>query len=235
MINYKIKNSIFLLILTIITFLVGIYFNNSSEGRSLLVRLIILLLGSIPFIFSIFAIAFYYKKPKVFEDIVEHILVKIGLISCIFIYYLIAGFFCIIIEVACPVTDINSYKKIVYDDLLEYFPKDIPQNAVNAQFYFSPAFLQAGEYLHLYYVDETMTSKLFVEKYHDKAILASDEKLHSMMSSPLLEKRDDLNDFIIYIIKNESKDQSYPYPPEFILVAFNEKTKELFYKYEMRG
>ena len=58
----------------------------------------------------------------------------------------------------------------MYDELLTFFPKDIPQNAINAQLYYSPAFLQAGEQLHLYYIDESMTNELFMRKYQNKAI-----------------------------------------------------------------
>lgn len=234
----KIFNNTFLLLLTIITFFIGIFFHNSSDGHSFIIRLEVFLLGFLPFAISLLLMVICSKKKIEFNNIFEKsLIVKFGLVSSVFFYYLIAGILCIIIEITNPITDIKSYKKIVYDELLTFFPKDIPQNAINAQLYYSPAFLQAGEQLHLYYIDESMTNELFMRKYQNKAILSSNEsspneEVLRKISSPLLENCDNINEFLIYLEKNKCNNSEQCYHNEIVLVAFNEKTKELLYIYE---
>lgn len=216
----------------IITFLIGICFNNTSGGHSIITRFTVLLLGGIPFILSIIAMVMCLKKPNRFNNFFGNIFMIIGLIIYSLLYYISAMVICILIEFSEPITDVNYYKKIVWDELLTFFPKDIPQNVTDARLYYYPNLLQSGSKLHLYYIDRNMNNKIFTEKYQDMVVNDDKDFSEDYRLSPLLENRKDLDDFTIFLLKNKCANSDNFCHKEIILVGFNEKTNELIYIYD---
>lgn len=75
-----------------------------------------------------------------------------------------------------PVTDISQYKRILNQwkksasDIVSHFPDPIPADALEADFYFSPSFLQADAQLQLKY---KTTSEKIEELYKDYSKIAT--------------------------------------------------------------
>lgn len=237
----RLKKCTFPCIMTILTFIIGLYFYWASKGDPFLVRLIIISIGYFPtVIFLILTLLSYYKQDNIkLEEFLKVIIVI--LTAGLFIYYLMAIMTCAFIEADNPVTDISSYRdKVNESRLLKVFPKDIPSGVDNVSFVYSPGALQAGTEIALYYIDKNMTKDSFDKKYKDKAIWIGykdeyNEKeglLTGAFSNTPADYNNE-NDYIIYLVAGECDDSGYCNHGEFLFSAFNEKTNEIIYKSEV--
>ncbi len=231
----------FPLIMSIITFLIGLFLSYDSVGFPLKVRFIILLIAYIPFIlFLIFVIVIYKNKQK------KKVVSVFKIISIIFTflllhYYFVALFLVLIVEAINPMTNPKyySYHIFITPGLKKVFPSKIPKDVENVKFFYAPGVLQGGTRYMLYYVDKNMTLDQFDKKYQKQAewIGHQDEYTEpsgllngAFYGTPAKFKNE--NDYIIYLIDGRCDDSGYCNHGAFLMVAFNEKTHEVVYSTE---
>ena len=71
-------------------------------------------------------------------------------------YYLIGFLACTAIKIPYPIVNIKNYKYLVNGELLNVFPSSIPENVIDTRLTYSPALLQAGDQITLYYIDNNL-------------------------------------------------------------------------------
>ena len=130
-----------------------------------------------------------------------------------------------------PENDINNYQQYSYND---YFPIDIPSNYIDASFYHSYPFLQAGEEIILYLKLE----KQEILNYKNQFILYNNEIHKDMLSSFPISYRNTPyesnvidNNFDIYIIESTCDDSTYCNHGLNKHVTLNENTNEIVFYY----
>ena len=164
-----------------------------------------------------------------------------GILTAVLImYYFIALFICVIIAAVNPITNIKYYNDHVSGTrLLKVFPKEIPDNVENIQFYYAPGVLQGSTNYSLYYVDKNLTMKKFDKKYKDKAIWIGhiDEHIDLNVSlagafyhTPSNYKNED--DYIIYLVEGHCYKPDSCNHGDFLFAAYNEKTNEVIFRSE---
>lgn len=227
----------FPLIMSIITFLIGIFLSYDSIGFPLKAQLIIFLAAFIPCIlFVIFLFVIYKNKEK---QKVYSIFKTISIvITCLLLfYYLIAMFVVVFTEAVNPMTNPKYYTFHIPEK--KVFPKKIPKDVENVKFLYAPGILQGGTRYTLYYVDKNMTLDEFDKKYKKQAewighIDDYKEKAGLLSGAfyytPSEYKNE--NDYIIYLIKGRCDDSGYCNHGHFLMAAFNEKTHQVVYSTE---
>lgn len=230
----------FPLIMSIITFLIGIFLSYDSIGFPLGAQLIIFIVAFIPCIlFVIFTIVIYKnkKKKKVFS-IFKTISI---IVTCLLFYYFIAMFVVALTEAINPMTNPKYYSYHIFTSpgLKKAFPSKIPKDVEDVKFLYDPGMLQGGTRYTLYYVDKNMTLDEFDKKYKKQAEWIGhkdDYKDKSGLmggvfySTPSECKNE--NDYVIYLIDGNCDDSGYCNHGNFLIAAFNEKTNEVVYSAE---
>ncbi len=237
----KFKKIRFPLIMSIITFLVGCILAYTSIGLPLNKDLFIILAVSyFPFLlFLIITLLCYYfgdKKQKrfVFKAIA-------GVLSWLLIYYYFIAIFTIcLLESVNPVTNIKYYKHYVGgSELTKVFPKKIPDDVENIEFYYAPGILQGGTNYVLYYIDRNMTPEKFNENYKKQAIWIGHKKEYTEKNgllsgafayTPAYLKNEE--DYTIYLVEGECDNSGYCNHGKFLLAAYNEQTNEVIFSAE---
>ena len=137
-----VKSCIFPLIMCIITLLIGIYlFRSTAIGIHLNEQLIILFIAFFPvFVFLLITVLFYHFRESHKKEFRIALKIITVVLSCLLIfYYFIALFACALLASGSPVTDPKYYEHYVSGKRLEKaFPPEIPDNAVNVNFYYAP-------------------------------------------------------------------------------------------------
>lgn len=245
------KKYLFPLIMTILTFLIGCYMTYCTIGNDIIGIIIVLLINFIP------SILFFINTMIIIKNNMNSLIVKlINILTIIttlglLFYYLVALIIVSFTMVIHPVSSPMCYKRFlrVYasDEAKKIFPNQIDKNMKNVKFHYNPEVLQGGEVLYLYYIDTNMSIEKIDKKYKDKAIWVgnkanfnetnNDKKgllSGSIDQLPLKNNYDaaDENDFVIYLIRGKCDDSGYCNHGTFLLVAFNEKTKEIIYREE---
>ena len=232
----KLKKCLLPFIMTIITFIIALWFFLTSRGDPTFLRMKIIFFGLLPFIlFFILFLISYFKchSEKVRKAITTTCCV---LVFFVCIYYMGVIFITAFEETENPARDIKYYKDIVYGKLLNAFPKKIPEDAENVQLFYSPGALQAGTKYVLYYVDRNMSIDKFDKAYRNKAKWIG--HINDYDSSPGiffglvsydLVAFNNSNDFIIYLIDSHCNNVDRCNHASFLFSAFNEKTKEVIY------
>jgi len=224
------------LIMSIITLLIGIWFYSSTAiGLPFKAKLIIFLANFIPFIIFLLITILSYSFKEKYKTNFKILSIMLSL-SLVF-YYFIALFVCTLLAAINPVTDSKYYNYYVTGERLEnVFPSKIPDNVKNVEFYYAPGFLQAGTDYSLYYVDDNMTKEKFEKEYKDKAMWIGHKEEYTekegLLSGAFAYTPADYkneNDYVIYLIEGNGDDSGYCNHGEFIIAAFNEKTKEVVF------
>ena len=121
--------------------------------------------------------------------------------------------------------------------MIENFPKEIPNDVQNIEFYYAPAFLQAGTNYSLYYMDKNMTLDKFDERYKELAIWIGHkeeytEKEDLLASAFSFTPAEYINeeDYVIYLIKGKCDNSGYCNHGEFSFVAYNDETNEVIFR-----
>lgn len=231
---------IFLSIMSIITFLIGCFLAKDSIGLALKPKITILLASFFPFILFLIITIIAYKFKQKNKSV--HVIKTISIIiTCLLLVYYSFAFLFVALQYAIiPVVNTKYYNKYVSGPKLEkVFPKKIPQNAKDVQFYYIPGLLQGGTNYSLYYVDDKMTANEFEKKYKNKAIWIGHQKeynekaglLGSAFSyTPANFKNE--NDYIIYLIDGNCDNSGYCNHGEFLFTAYNDKTNEIIFRSE---
>ncbi len=233
------KNLNFSFILGIIIFVIGCLFVLISKGNILKTRLLISLIGFIPFI--IFLSIIMIKKKFVIEKNKNSFnTIIFFLLPLFFLYYFVSIYICVIIEAINPITDIKFYKnKIKGTELLKVFPKEIPTDVENIKFYYAPGILQGGTEYILSYTDKNLSFEEFDLKYKKMAIWIGYKEEYTennglitgIFSNTIVEYKNE-NDYIIYLIEGKCDNSGYCNHGDYLFAAFNEKTNEVIYKSE---
>ena len=225
------------LIMSVITFILGILIFFPSIGFPLKVQIIAFLLSFIPFVLFLFFTFIIYKnkeKKKVFYTFKTF---SIVLTFSLILYYFIALFYITIFEATNPMTNPKYYW--FHKPNFDVFPGKIPSSAKDASFIYFPGVLQGGTRYTLYYVDNNMTLDEFDEKYNDKAkwIGHMDDYKDNrglldgaFYYTPSEFKNE--NDYTIYLIEGKCDDSGYCNHGSFVIAAFNEKTNQVVYSAE---
>lgn len=226
-------------IMCIITLILSYIFIDSSlifDGKE---KITVLLIGFVPvivFLIITLAINYFYKK-----NIVQKALkiLNILLIIILPMYYLIGFFACTAIKISNPIVNIKNYKYLVNGELLNVFPSSIPENVIDTRLTYSPALLQAGDQITLYYIDNNLNFEEFDNKYKEKAIwignvddYEENKGLLTGIFSDTSVTYETENDFIIYLIEGKCDDSGYCNHGKFTLAAVNPKTNEVIYEYK---
>lgn len=225
-------------IMSVICFFIGLFFVVYTSYDILKVRLLISLIGYIPcilFIIITLLISKFYKRKK-FKFFLEFITALLTLF--LLTYYFLLIFICGLTKAENPITDIKKYEKIVNGDvLLKAFPKEIPNDVENIEFYYAPGFFQGGTNYSLYYIDKNMTIEEFDNKYKNRAIWIGKKEEHSGKDFSLGEvfsfapvKEEDENNYVIYLIDGSCDDSGWCNHGDYLLAAYNEKTNEVLYR-----
>lgn len=155
------------------------------------------------------------------------------------VYYLFTLFFLSIEFVTTDVTNYKYYKDFMYKDLYEVFPKKIPKDAENISFFHRDPFLQGGGINALSYKDKSLTASIVDEKYKSKSIwignyqneeipeAVNEDHLFSNLSID-----GKIDNFTIYVYEARCDDSGWCNHGEYMLVAYNDITKEIIYKEE---
>lgn len=234
------KQNKLLFIMCIVSFIMGIMFLVTSRGDSPQIILIFLVIGFSPliiFLIIMFLTNHFYHKVKI-RKILNTITIILSLVALW--YYLCAIFLCAAIEAMNPITDVNSYRSVVSNSkLLKVFPKEIPKDVEQTEFYYAPGFLQGGTNYSLYYIDKGITLEEFDSKYREKAIWVGRKKDYKekmgllageFAYTPAYLKNED--DFIIYVIEGDCDKSGYCNHGFLLSTAFNPKTNEIIYRAE---
>ena len=232
------KNNKLAFIFVIINFIIGTLLFYEALFRSINIILITLLISYLPFIiFFIISLLSYHLKDNLKAIKVIKIVTKILIYLQVF-YYFMAIFIISILISLNPVTNQKYYKFFVNsDELTKVFPKQIPDNVKNVQFYYAPGVLQGSTDYVLYYIDENINLDKFNNYFKDKAIWIGHKKEYTEKKelltgtfsfTPIEYKNED--DFIIYLIKGECDDSGYCNHGKYLFAAINENTNEIIYK-----
>lgn len=227
----------FPLIMSIITFLIGILLLCNLIGFSLKAQLIVFLVAFLPFIlFAIFVFAIYKNKEKQKVFIIFKI-ISIVITCLLLFYYIIAMFVILITEGTNPMTNPKYYIFHVPDS--KVFPKKIPKDVEDVKFFYAPGVLQGGTRYTLYYIDKNMTLNEFDKKYKKQSkwighIDDYKEKVGLLNGAfyytPSKDKNE--NDYVIYLIRGRCDNSGYCNHGSFLIAAFNEKTHQVIYSTE---
>lgn len=154
-------------------------------------------------------------------------------------YYFLTLFFLGIESATTDVTNYKYYKDFMYEELYEVFPKKIPKNAKNISFYHIDPFLQGGEINSLSYKDNSLSQKIVDEKYKSKSIwigTTQNKEIPEAVDVDNLLERISIDgkkeNFTIYVNYARCDDSGYCNHGEYILVAYNDITKEIIFKQE---
>ena len=228
----------FPLIMSIITFLIGIFLSYDLIGFPLKAKIIVFFAAFTPFIlFMIFLFVIYINKEnqKIFSIFKT---ISIVITCLLLFYYLFALFIIVLTEAVNPMTNLIYYK--FYKPDSEIFPKKIPKDVEDVKFLYVPGVLQGGTIYTLYYVDKNMTLKEFDKKYKNQAEwighLDDYKEKEGLLSGAFgctpAEYADNKNDYVIYLIKGTCDNSGYCNHGHFIMAAFNEKTHQVIYSVE---
>ena len=226
----------FYLIMSIITFIIGILLSYDSIGFSLNAQTIILALAFFPCVLFIVFLFIVYKKRNN-EKLTSILKIISVIITCfLWMYYFIALVFIVLIEATNPMTNPKYYK---YHRPDKIFPKNIPENAQNVNFVYYPPILQGGMRHTLYYIDDNMTIYEFHKKYKNEAEwighlndYKENRGLLDGVFSYTPSKYKNENDYIIYLIEGSCDDSGYCNHGSFLIAAFNNQTHEVVYSTE---
>lgn len=226
-------------VMCIITLILSYIFIDSSwifDGKEKIIVLLIGFVSVIVFLVITFAINYFYKK-----NIVQKVLkiLNILLIIILPMYYLIGFLACTAIKISNPIVNIKNYKYLVNGELLNVFPSSIPENVIDTRLTYSPALLQAGDQITLYYIDNNFNFEEFDNKYKEKAIWIGNVDDYKGNKGLLIGIFSDTsvtyeteNDFVIYLIEGKCDDSGYCNHGKFTLAAVNPKTNEVIYEYK---
>lgn len=227
----------FPLIMSIITFLIGILLSCNLIGFSLKAQLIVFLVAFLPFIlFAIFVFAIYKNKEKQKVFIIFKI-ISIVITCLLLFYYIIAMFVILFTEGTNPMTNPKYYIFHVPDS--KVFPKKIPKDVEDVKFFYAPGVLQGETRYTLYYIDKNMTLNEFDKKYKKQSkwtghIDDYKEKVgllnEAFYYTPSEDKNE--NDYVIYLIRGRCDNSGYCNHGDFLIAAFNEKTHQVIYSTE---
>lgn len=223
------------IIMSIVTLLIGIIlYYSMGIGLPFKEGLIVFLSSFLPFfVFLIITIVFCCFKEKV-----KKVFKIISIILCpmLLFYYFITLFLCLALSSMHPITDIKYYNHYVSGELLKVFPKKIPKDVKNVEFYHSTGFLQGGVDYYLYYIDEDMTKEEFNDKYKDMAIwigykdeYTEKDGLFAGLFTYMTDYENE-NDYLIYLIEGNCDSSGYCNHGNLLAVAFNEKTNEVIFR-----
>ena len=228
------KNNKLAFIFVIINFIIGTLLFYEALFRSINIILITLLISYLPFIiFFIISLLSCHLKDNLKAIKVIKIITKILTYLQVF-YYFMAIFIIAILMSLNPVTNPKYYKFFVNsDELTKVFPKQIPKNVENVQFYYAPGVLQGSTDYVLYYIDENINLDNFKEKATWIGTKDEYTKVNGILRgastyTPIEYKNED--DFIIYLIKGECDDSGYCNHGKYLFAAINENTNEIIYK-----
>lgn len=231
------KRILFPLQMCVITFIIGVFLTYISNNVLIRNQIIIYFLTYIPFILFVIVTLLYYKfKNKKILSILKTFSM---MLTCLLLFYYFTILFVIGLEAfSNPITDIKYYKHYVKGtSLIENFPKEIPNDVQNIEFYYAPAFLQAGTNYSLYYMDKNMTLDKFDERYKELAIwighkeeYTEKEDLLDSAFSFTPAKYINEEDYVIYLIKGKCDNSGYCNHGEFSFVAYNDETNEVIFR-----
>lgn len=231
------KKISFPLIMSIITFLIGIFLSYDSIGFPLKAQLIIFLAAFIPCILFVLFLFIIYKNKE--KQKVYSIFKTISIvITCLLLfYYLIAMFVVVLTEAVNPMTNPKYYSFHIPDK--KVFPKKIPKDVDDVKFLYAPGILQGGTRYALYYVDKNMTLDEFDKKYKKQAEWIGHvddyKEKEGLLSGAFYytpSKYKNENDYVIYLIEGRCDDSGYCNHGDFLIAAFNEKTHQVVYSTE---
>lgn len=225
-------------IMSVITFLIGVFLSFSTVGVPIKVRVTILFISYLP-VFLFLIIVFLIYKFKDNKKIVFNFKAMTFFISLVLILYYFYSF--TFISLKATINPVNNPKYYSYyvtgERLKNIFPDEIPSDVENVEFFYSPIFLQGGTKYSLYYVDKDMTLDKFNQEYQDKAIWIGYKKDYTknkgllpyfFIHTPSYYKNED--DYLIYLVEDNCKGASYCSHGDILLAAFNEKTKEVVFR-----
>lgn len=154
-------------------------------------------------------------------------ILSIILIPINFVYVIIITFvFGILISVN-PVTDYSYYNDLYNSNIyIKDFPKSVPNDAKNIEFYYNPGILQGITTMNLYYEIDNKTIKEYIRKYEPKSIkiVSIDYNNFNDSSSIRLENIKLNGDYNIYYL--------YDKEDKLFFVAINEKENKCIFVYE---
>ena len=235
------KKCKFQFIMFSLTLLIGIWAlwgNTLAYGIKTYIHMLIFAIVP-PLLFGIALFRKYkYNKIKKAQSNINWF--TILLIIAIPIFYLIMSFIIAFTDLGTDITNPKYYNDFMYKELYIAFPKKIPKTAEEVNFFHRDPFLQGGEINYLYYIDNSLKQESVDKKYKNKSIwFGKINGNNKPQGSP-----DSLNifwvqgtkgkesDFIMYVMKAKCYKPDSCNHGEFIIVAYNDKTKEIIYKEE---
>lgn len=237
MIKDILKNSKFQIVLAIINILIFGLILYSTKYDSWVYRYKALLWASLPFIvcliLAILKNKYYFNnKIRVWIDVMSALLIFFTFVFFVFLLILYP-----IWKAENPKLNIKHYTNYIkrYSNVKDIFPKDIPINVTNAEFYHIPGFLQSADEIVLYYIDEDLYFEEFDIKYKDKTewIGYKDDyyQKEGLLNGSLFHiKLDNDKDFKIYLFDSYCDESGYCNHGYYTLVGVNAETKEVIYK-----
>lgn len=197
-------------------------------------------------IFSVPCIYYFIITKKILKDKNDKqkknttTLISVILITTFILYYAIFSTIYTAILVQNPSTNIKSYRKVVSSSLTDIFPKEIPKSAKDVKVHFSPAFLQAGTEIILYYKDTDKSIKDYVDKFTKKAkwIGTFDDNYNENdftlynLKTVFYRLKISKTGFTIYLFNTDCDDSGWCNHGEYKAVFINEKTNEIIFSFE---
>lgn len=232
------KRILFPLQMCIMTFVIGVFFTYILNSALIKNQIIILFLTYIPFILFLIVTLLYYKF-RAQKKLLSILKTFSMMLTCLLLFYYFTILFVIGLEAfENPITDIKYYKHYVKGtSLIEIFPKEIPNDVQNIEFYYAPAFLQGGTNYSLYYMDKDMTLDKFDKQYKKLAVWIGHKEEYTEKEGLLTSafsftpvKYINEEAYIIYLIKGKCDNSGYCNHGEFSFVAYNDETNEVIFR-----
>lgn len=154
-------------------------------------------------------------------------ILSIILIPINFIYVIIITFVFGILISMNPVTDYSYYNDLYNSNIyIKDFPKLVPDDAKNIEFYYKTGMLQGITTMNLYYEIDNKTIKEYIRKYKTKSIkvVSIDDNNFDDSSSIRLESIYPNGNYNIYYLYDKEDKLSF--------VAINEKENKCIFVYE---
>ncbi|MDH4201874.1 MAG: hypothetical protein OEV87_03185 [Phycisphaerae bacterium] len=113
------------------------------------------------------------KKTKVILKGLVTLFIIICILIVIFFAYTFVRMYIGIKKANTPITDIQQYSKIIEEwksfspEIVSHFPKEIPPEATNVDFYYFPGFLQSGSRIELRFQAEKVEIDAYYENFKE--------------------------------------------------------------------
>lgn len=214
-------------------FLIFICFHDPMIYYNFLLFILSILIYIVPMI-TIMLIFKNTLKHKINDK--KGLIITILIIPIIIIYVLITTLIISMVSYTKPVHNYKAYYKLYSkrDVLINKFPKKIPKNATNIEFYYTSGPLQANTEMNLSFKTNNETINKYIKRYEKEAIWMgkSSEDVNDELNDIFYSNYNINEDYIIYhLVTYCSNSNTRCNHGKYSIVAINKKENKCIFNY----